>query len=71
MDKLRNNVVKALMDAAQNAAGRDFTEDEKSVFRKELERKLASVCDGYALFPYEDSYGNVRKELSDGHCDAF
>lgn len=64
MDRLRNDVVKALMDAAQNAVGRDFTDDEKADFRKELERKLAGVCDGYALFPYVDSYGNVRKEFS-------
>ena len=38
--QMREDVVKALMNAAQNAVGRDFTDEEKGDFRKQLAWKL-------------------------------
>lgn len=44
--KVRENVLKTLMDIAQNAVGRDFSGEEKLDFRKELEYKLPDICTG-------------------------
>lgn len=62
--QMREDVVKALMNAAQNAVGRDFTDEEKGDFRKQLAWKLEPLCDGDALFPYMDSYGGVSRKFS-------
>lgn len=62
--QIRKDVMKVLMDAAQNAVGRNFTDEEKGDFRKWLAWRLEPLCSGSALFLYEDGSGNIDKSFS-------